>query len=400
MNTFSEQLEKVLKKRSWIRYPLYLVQDFLTPVGRIFIICTMLSAPLSFVAINTTAYFFFTMITSILITGFIINFIYRPDISCTRYLPGLMETNNPISYQVHLVNKGKRNAYLLKIKEVFWSINITFDNNDPVEIITTGNAKISEVKFTPKKRGIYYSDGIIITSSFPFNLFNWGKFIPSPGKIVVFPSYQRLESFEISLGRKFQPGGIALSSNVGDSTEFIGTRDYVSGDNPRHIHWKSWARTGKPVVKEFQEEYFVRLAMILDTQATKSKSFEEALSMAASIADYLSRYDYIIDIFATGNQIHHFQAGRALAHFDNILELLACIEPAKNVDFRELFASLSIHLANLSAIFFIFLDWDEQREQIIRELLENGIGVKAFVFSEKTTKAIPVELSEIVKINL
>ena len=33
----------------------------------------------------------------------------------------------------------------------------------------------------------------------------------------------------------------------------------------RKIHWRSWARRGEPVVKEYQEEYFSRIALVLDT---------------------------------------------------------------------------------------------------------------------------------------
>lgn len=56
-----------------------------------------------------------------------------------------------------------------------------------------------------------------------------------------------------------------LSSSTGDAIEFVGTRDYREGDPPRNIHWRSWARRGAPVVKEYQEEYFCRIALILDT---------------------------------------------------------------------------------------------------------------------------------------
>jgi uncharacterized protein (DUF58 family) len=55
---------------------------------------------------------------------------------------------------------------------------------------------------------------------------------------------------------KYQQGGVALASNVGQSDEFVALRDYRQGDPLRHIHWRSWARAGKPVVKEFEDEFF------------------------------------------------------------------------------------------------------------------------------------------------
>lgn len=400
MNRFSETLEEAYKRNSWIKFPVFFLRDFLTFSGRIIVACAMLSAPISFVALNTTAYMFFTMISSIIIIAYFFNFFYRPHIRCLRILPGLVETGVRISYLLNITNTGKKTLYSLRAKEFFWSVYITYESQDEIEKLLPGENVIHEVSLIPEKRGVYYSEGVRIYSDFPFNIFTWGKKSAENARMIVFPSYKRLESFDLKPARKFQPGGIALSSNVGDSTEFFGTREYVYGDNPKHIHWKSWARSGKPVIKEFQEEFFVRLAMVIDTESRDFIAFEKAVSMAAAIADYLSRFDYIIDIFAAGNNFYHFQSGRALAHFENILELLACIEPCKKIDFEQLNSNLSHHILNLSALIFIFMDWDENREQLVKDTLSRGTGVKVFVFSGKNlTKKIPEELKGMVIVN-
>jgi uncharacterized protein (DUF58 family) len=394
ISNFSERLETAFRNRSWIRFPYHFAVNFLTGNGRIFLACAALSAPISFVAINTTAYHFFTMISSTFIIAFILNFIYRPRVVCSRTLPGLAEAGSKLSCQVITSNPGSRKFYKLKITEIFWSVYIEYPENKVLASISPGEKTVYELVLLPQKRGVYFSKGLLVTSDFPFDLFNWGKRAGLPAKLVVFPAYKRLETFDLALGRKFQPGGIALSSHVGDSTEFIGTREYVFGDNPRHIHWKSWARTGKPVIKEFQEEYFVRLALIIDTQAVQAALFEQGIAMAASVADYLSKFDYIIDIFAAGNEFHHFQAGRSLAHFENILELLACIEPVARVDFGQVYNSLAGDLSGLSGIVFIFMDWDSEREKLIREVLGQGIGVKVLVYNDKPSKEISVDLKD------
>ena len=80
---------------------------------------------------------------------------------------------------------------------------------------------------------------------------------------LVYPRFYSMESFQLPLGRRYQPGGIPLASHTGDSLEFMGTREYRPGDPIKHIHWRSWARVGKPVVMEFQEEFFSRIGIIL-----------------------------------------------------------------------------------------------------------------------------------------
>lgn len=381
------KVEEALKRGSWIKYPYYFIFYFLTLNGRILIACTMLSAPLSFVALNTTAYMFFTSSLSILIICFILSILYIPRVSVKRSLNRLIEAKTAVNYEVFIKNTSKRKFYNLKAYDTFWSVFISYSDNELIEVLKPDHEKIYNAEFKAYRRGIYKSDLLYVSTNFPFGLFNFVKKIKDPLKITVFPNYKRLENFDLQLPRKFQLGGVSLSSNIGDSTEFISTREYTYGDNPKFIHPASWARSGKPVIKEFQEEYFIRLALIIDTFCNESEEFENSISFTASIADFMSRSDYIIDIFATGNSFHHFQSGRALAHFENILELLACITPTKinNKDniFSQTISNFDKYLYNISIVILIFNDWDKNREDLIRYILNYGIGVKAFIFSEK-----------------
>ena len=75
-------------------------------------------------------------------------------------------------------------------------------------------------------------------------------------------------------------------------------RDYRPGDPLRRVHWRSYAKTGEPVVKEFQDEYFTRHALILDTFAVPGgdEAFEEAVSVAASFACTLLTQESLLDL--------------------------------------------------------------------------------------------------------
>lgn len=397
-----ERFEEALKKGSWIKYPYYFVRFFLSINGRIFLACTALSAPISFVALNTTAYMFFTSILSIMIISFILNFLYKPKVTVRRELSGLIEAKSVVSYDIFIKNVSKRSFYQIKAFDMFWSVFINHQETNNIEKLEPLEEKIFTQKFIAQKRGIYTSNFLHINSSYPFGLFNFSKKIKMPAKITVFPNYKRLENFELNVNKKFQPGGISLTSNIGESTEFIGTREYVYGDNPKFIHPNSWARIGKPVIKEFQEEYFIRLALLIDTFCDPSEIFEKSISFAASVSDFLSRSDYIIDIFATGNSFYHFQSGRALAHFENILELLAAIDPIK-IKKKDLFTQTTLnledHLNNLSTVILILNDWDSERENLVRFILNYGIDAKAFVFTNNPKININDEFKEYVTIH-
>jgi uncharacterized protein (DUF58 family) len=186
--------------------------------------------------------------------------------------------------------------------------------------------------------------------------------------------------------------------------EFLGTREYRQGDALKHIHWRSWARTGKPVVMEFQEEYFSRIAILLDTflpkkpRAEEEEAFESAVSVVASIADYFSRSEYVVDIFAAGPDIYEVSAGRSLAYLENILDVLACLEPCHDPPFEVVGPALFEKLQQITSVVAIVQDWDEARESFLRRVKTFGVDMRVMIVregpTEKSWEAAADELGE------
>jgi uncharacterized protein (DUF58 family) len=63
-------------------------------------------------------------------------------------------------------------------------------------------------------------------------------------------------------------------------------REYVPGDDRRHVHWRSSARTGTLMVREFIDNRRSHLGVVVDTNPASyadADQFELAVSMAASL---------------------------------------------------------------------------------------------------------------------
>jgi uncharacterized protein (DUF58 family) len=209
--------------------------------------------------------------------------------------------------------------------------------------------------------------------------------------LLVYPRFYTLEAFAVPAGRRYQPGGIPLSSSTGDAIEFVGTREYRDGDPVRNIHWRSWARRGQPVVKEYHEEYFARIALVLDSFAparpgpAEERSFEAAISVLASIADHYSRSDYVVDILAAGPEVYEVSTGRSLAYLDNILDVLAGLEPCGEASFDALGPALFDKLSRITTVIAVLQDWDEARERFLSEVKALGTAVSVIVVHEGPT---------------
>jgi uncharacterized protein (DUF58 family) len=159
------------------------------------------------------------------------------------------------------------------------------------------------------------------------------------------------------------------------------------------------------VVKEYHEEYFSRIALVLDTyiprraRARERRGFEAGVSVVASIADHFSRTEEVVDIFAAGPDVFQVSAGRSLAYLRNVLDVLACIEPCHEPPFEEVGPHLHASLARLTTVVAVVLDWDESRQTFLRGLRDRGVAVRTFVVREGATtlswQAATRELGEV-----
>jgi len=241
------------------------------------------------------------------------------------------------------------------------------------------------VELTPLRRGHVRFTGVTIARPDPLGLMHALKTIGLPQSLLVLPRRYPMAPIQLGGYRKYQPGGVALASSVGDSEEFMALRDYRAGDPMRRIHWRSWARVGRPVVREYQDEFFVRHALVLDTFAAPDGHavFEEAVSVAASIAVSVETQESLLDLMFVGPETYCFTAGRGLGNTDRLLEVLACVSACYDKPFRALHRAVLDRHDALSSCVCVLLAWDERRQELIRDLEALGTPTRVFVVGDR-----------------
>jgi len=254
----------------------------------------------------------------------------------------------------------------------------------PMPAITPGGHSDIPVELMPLRRGLLRLTGLTLARPDPLGLFRAFVKVPAPQNVLVLPRRYPLPSITLPGTLKYQEGGVALASHVGQSEEFVSLRDYRHGDPLRHIHWRSWAKAGRPVVKEFEDEYFVRHALVLDTftEHPHSEVFEEAVSVAASFAYTLQTQESLLDLLFIGADSFCFTAGRGLAFADQMLEILASVRACSEKPFASLERLVLNHAASVAGCICVLLKWDQERQEFIRQLKALGVPVLVLVIAD------------------
>jgi uncharacterized protein (DUF58 family) len=180
---------------------------------------------------------------------------------------------------------------------------------------------------------------------------------------------------------------------VGQSEEFVSLRDYRHGDPLRHIHWRSWAKASRPVVREFEDEFFVRHALVLDTftDHPHSEAFEEAVSVAASFAYTIQTQESLLDLLFIGPDSYCFTSGRGLAFADQMLEILAGVRACSEEQFSALERLVLNHAKSVAGCICVLLAWDKERQDFIQRLKARGMPVLVLVI--RASKQPPTALN-------
>ena len=243
-----------------------------------------------------------------------------------------------------------------------------------------GEAEVA-MQVLPLRRGVLRFAGVTLARPDAFGLFRALVRVPFPQAVVVLPRRYHLPPVALPGSLRYQQGGVALAANVGRSEEFVALRDYRPGDPLRHIHWRSWARAGRPIVKEFADEYFVRHALVLDTFTADpfSDELEEAVSVAASFACTVITQESLLDLLFAGAQSYCFTAGRGLAEAGQILEVLAGVSACPDRPFTVLENHVLEKAHQMSGCICVLLAWDEPRRRLVRRLGQAGVPVLVLV---------------------
>jgi uncharacterized protein (DUF58 family) len=144
---------------------------------------------------------------------------------------------------------------------------------------------------TAPGRGRYQFGALELVSRAPFGLIERRMPVKAPGELLVYPAIGRLtRTWQHVQRQTTQTRRGRRHDRSAQQQEYHGLRDYRPGDSPRWVHWRTSARLGRPMIKEFEQQHEEDLAILVDAWLPRSKpttaqreAVEEAVRFAATL---------------------------------------------------------------------------------------------------------------------
>ncbi|MCI0340702.1 MAG: DUF58 domain-containing protein [Planctomycetales bacterium] len=213
-----------------------------------------------------------------------------------------------------------------------------------------------------RRRGRYRLGAFRLETSSPFGFARARRAGTAPLDVLVLPAIRRIRLPDLPAP---EPHPLARADPrplfQGDEEEFRGLHDFRPGENPRRIHWRTSARVGRLLVREYEvlAERRVTLAVELAPPERAGRRrvalVERAVSRAASALAACERegHSYRLALPPPSASLTRF--GRGPAHLRALLERLAEVAGSPEGTAEALAGSLEIGVPRDAPVLWVRL---------------------------------------------
>lgn len=187
----------------------------------------------------------------------------------------------------------------------------------------------------PLRRGREEAGSFVVDSVGPLGLGVRRGSISLPWTVVVYPpmvSMRLRASVAQSLRRREL--GRRPERQLGEGRLFESLREFVPGDDPRHVDWKATARRRKLITRQYEAERRQHVLLVMDTGRLLTADvggvsrLDFAVQAALELAYAAAQHDDNVGVMAFADGVRHYVAPqRGQGGIKAVLDVLAVIEP-------------------------------------------------------------------------
>lgn len=163
-----------------------------------------------------------------------------------------------------------------------------------VPVLASGESRVVTAPFRPERRGRYETSPMSVIAGYPFGLVNYSVAAEPADAIVVLPRLGTVDGtmlrrwlIRVGAGDNFSRRPVRRQSTL--SADVRGVRGYRPGDSPRDVHWRTTAKQGELMVREYDSVEPLDLLLVVEPYAPPRaaradlEAVEKTFEMAASV---------------------------------------------------------------------------------------------------------------------
>ena len=186
-----------------------------------------------------------------------------------------------------------------------------------IDSVGSGQTVSHTYSMTAGLRGVYNVGPLVAVWTDPFGFTRHEVELAGREEVIVHPTTEHVDDRPLTRQWEDPPVRPPVSKPWSSGFEFYGMRDYAPGDDPRRIVWRATARSGRVLVREFEQGITDRVTLLLDTDALyhtpviPSDSFEAAVRTVASLGVHHLKDGFAVTVETNGMRLGGGMRGAA-----------------------------------------------------------------------------------------
>lgn len=317
---------------------------------------------------------------SLFLASFFTAFFSLRNLSLSRGPIGEAASAQAVSMPVTIVNNSSHRSQNLVICEDC-PFTVEKTHYAVVPSLAPGETRHVNRRILALKRGEFDLEAIRVRSGDPAGLFFKEIEFEQPRRLLVVPGSETIRNIPLQPRETITGASGSPLSTAGTSQDIYAIREYNPSDGMRYIHWKSSAKFGKMMVREFERNAVTSVALLLDGDSRSLggpehwNNFEYQVRAAAGITRYLSELYCNLAFGAGGDGSIMVSSKPAGEVKDEVLYELAKVQPGKT-DLPTVAYSLCERLLPGTLVFCLSLSENESIRKAMEVLDGQGMQIR------------------------
>jgi uncharacterized protein (DUF58 family) len=327
-----------------------------------------------------------------LVTSNIVLYIWAQNsvrgLAIKRRHPKLAVAANPLLVTLELTNERNMTRYGI----------LGFDLHDNV---TPGNdytsvafyaapratAVSANYQITPPRRGVFSVGPFYLYGGDPFGFYKCWRRLDERTELIVLPrpvSFRFTRPASVSHLAQDEMETIA---NPGSSTEFLGVREYRSGDQLRHVHWPSTARLGTLISRQHEQNVAAAISALVLVEDQMQRGtpadnpLEYSLTMVASLAHATLSERFMLHYLALTGDKHDTLSGHGRSYYQELAIRLAHLKGGGTVDWEKQGKVILNYLPRGSSLLVFTANLNDTTLQRLRQMAVHFRSLAVITFN-------------------
>jgi uncharacterized protein (DUF58 family) len=284
--------------------------------------------------LRTTVIVLDILLISLAVFDYFISRRFLDNVSARRDFDRRFAIGDPSEVKLEILNQGEQDLRL-KLKDEYPSSMRLHDKREAEMYLGAHELGQFSYFLTPPRRGKYEFGRIAVRYRSRLGLVWCQALLGEPQMVKVYPNMRRAREIELrALGARSFLAIQRRAVRRGEGREFESMRDYVRGDELRHISWTATARRNRLTTRQYQIERDQTVMIALDGgrlmtgRVGDETKFDTAIHASLALISACARAGDNCGVAVFGRRVKKYlPPKRGLEHMDAVLEALHDMEP-------------------------------------------------------------------------